>query len=298
MSRPFRGRDFGLLWQQACIQSWLDAGFRVISVNAPEEIDELRSFAPTIEFRTITGGHSRPRVTDFFKAAGDFRNETVGIINADCRIIPNSGIIEHLSASLDGIVIAERVNLRHDILRLGWMNHGFDAFFFAASATDFVARDDHWRIGDVWCDFWLPLAFHVAGCTIKTLPAPILLHLNHDQAWDWAAWKKHFPRLIDLLRTRPLNDSGLMTELLSVDNASADDVHRLSNLLYLWLSSREALWRPDVGLTMMNLFDAFAMLPPTSRYSGLLGRVRSLKWTIKTFGLHRTLYMLGLLNVR
>ena len=41
MKRPVQAREFGLAWQMACIKSWRDAGFRVVSLNAPEEIEAV-----------------------------------------------------------------------------------------------------------------------------------------------------------------------------------------------------------------------------------------------------------------
>ncbi len=299
ITRLIQGRDFGPQWQLTCIQSWIDSGLQVVSLNAPEEINALRSFSQSVAFREIPKGRERPLITDFFAAAKCCENEIVGIINADCMILPQSGIAKRLSEFLtDDLVIAERVNLDQSSLRLARMSQGFDAFFFKAEAINRIKQDDHWRIGDVWYDFWLPLAFRVAGFNIKTLPIPALLHLNHDQAWNWPAWEVEFVRLIDLVRSDNEDrfDPELAREMLGVVKPSAADVHRLSKRLHLWLSSCEPLWRPAVGLQAVRLANALATVsnPSADRYHGILGRPRVLKWIVGTFGWRRALCMLGL----
>jgi hypothetical protein len=299
ITRFIHGQDFGPQWQVTCIQSWIDAGLQVVSLNTPEEINALRSFSQSIAFREIPKGRERPLITDFFAAAKRYENEIVGIINADCMILPQSGIAKRLCEFLtDDLVVAERVNLDQSSLRLTHMSQGFDAFFFKAGAISRIKQDDHWRIGDVWYDFWLPLAFRAAGFNIKTLPVPALLHLNHDRVWNWSAWELEFARLIDLVRSDNDGrfDPELAGELLGVVKPSADDVHRLSKLLYLWLSFCEPLRRPTVGVEAVRLANALASLnyPSANRYHGILGRARVLKWIVAAFGRRRALYMLGL----
>ena len=299
INRLVQGRDFGPDWQLTCIQSWIDAGMQVVSLNSPEEINALRSFSQSVAFREIPKGRERPLITDFFAAAKGYENEIVGIINADCMILPQSGIAKRLSELLtDDLVVAERVNLDQSSLQFARMSLGFDAFFFKGKAISKIQQDDHWRIGDVWYDFWLPLAFRAAGFNIKTLPVPALLHLNHDQVWNWSAWEVEFARLIDLVRSDNDDrvDPELAREMLGVVKPSADDVSRLSKLLYLWLSSCEPLWHPPVGLQAVRLANALASLrnPSADRYHGILGRARVLKWIVATFGWRQALYMHGL----
>jgi hypothetical protein len=299
MIRPVQGREFGSIWHAACIESWREAGFRVISLNSPQEIEALRSFASAVEFREIPKGRTRPLITDFFSAISRSESKIVGIINADCMMIPKIGIAKHLTDHLDGLVIAERLNLNEETLKLTHMNHGFDAFFFEAAAAATIVRDDHWRIGDLWYDYWLPLAFNVAGFEIKTLPVPILLHLNHHSTYS-APWEKDFPRLINLLRNHGSGrlDPNLAAELLRAQEPRVKDVHKLTNLLFIWLRSHETLWHPEVGslddLMTRLLKNVVATLPYPShnRYRDLLGRI------IDTLGLRRTLYMLGLVGPR
>jgi hypothetical protein len=272
-----------------------------VSLNASDEIEAIRSFEPTVEFRELPKGRSRPLMTDFFAAAQNSGSRIAGIINADCMIIPQSGIAEHLTDNLGGIVIAERINLSKDTLRpTGWSG-GFDAFFFEVSSLASIEHDDHWCIGGVWYDYWLPLAFHVAGFTIKTFPAPILIHLNHDFVWDRRAYETQFPRLINLISAHEsdLRDPVLAAELSRVRKLRANDVAAHKSLLFYWLRSREPLWTPESGSAedfTMRFLNAFAM-PPLTRYQSLLSQTRALfRRMIDALGARRMLYVLGLVR--
>jgi hypothetical protein len=231
---------------------------------------------------------------DFFAAAGNSGSKIAGIINADCMMINRFEFSKHFPDHLDGIVIAERVDLSKETLRpTGLPCFGFDAFFFDVAALAHIDHDDHWRIGEVWWDYWLPLAFHVAGFEIKTLPAPILLHLQHSLAWDWDAWATEFSRLLRLLDGHSRSVDRELTEKLSGVRRPGD-VEDLQHLIFAWLKSREPLWRPQVGsvddlvTSVVNASAVFAQ--PDRRKPSLLHRLRDLlRRMIDTFGLRRLL---------
>ena len=236
-------------------------------------------------------------MTDFFIAASKSGSKIAGIVNADCMIIPQTRIAERLKDSINGIVIAERLNLSQETFRpTGVPCQGFDAFFFEVAALSRIERDDHWRIGEVWADFWLPLAFNAAGFEIKTLPAPILLHLNHELAWDWADWKSHFSRIIELLRAHGGGrlDSDLVKKLLEASELNDDDVDELSKLLFAWLIKREPLWCPEAG-SLDDLITSILKAMATSESSVHPYRAQ-LQQTIDALGLRPTLYKLGLVK--
>ena len=165
----------GSAWQTVCIQSWKASGFKVTSLNNPNEIGILRSLNPDVAFYPIPPDHARPHITDFIETAIESGAEVGGIINADCMLVPQVNLIKHLTR-LNGVVIAERINLDQTTLRpTEQLGMGFDAFFFDTKALSKIGRDDRWRIGEPCWDYWFPLAFQAAGFEVKTLPAPVLI---------------------------------------------------------------------------------------------------------------------------
>ncbi len=256
-----------------------------MSLNTPNEIDAIGKIAPAVEFREIPANRNRPLITDFFDAAANSKNSVVGIINADCMMIPRTALKKRLSGHTDGVVIVERLNISELTLRpTGLSCGGFDAFFFDPASLANIERDDHWHIGGVWVDYWLPFAFHAAGLKIKTLPAPMLLHLNHDLAWGWEAWKNEISRVTHFLfraehcgRLDPALAAGLHKAIRK------NDVATLQKLFFVWLRSQRSLWTPDAGslddLTIKAI-NASAIFPQTYTYI-LTNRLRYLKLRIR-----------------
>jgi len=199
-SRPINGREMGLAWQRACIQSWKANGFEVTSFNNPDEVSRLNSFNADIKFVTIPVDQRRPRISEIIKTAIASGRDIAGIINADCLIVPQAKLTEKL-IGVNGVVIAERINLDKTLRPTGYPCMGFDAFFFDTKSLSKIHKDERWRLGDTWWDYWFPLAFQSAGLQSKTLPAPLLLHLEHVPMWDWAIWENGFPQLAEFVRS-------------------------------------------------------------------------------------------------
>jgi hypothetical protein len=280
----------GSAWQTACIQSWKASGFKVTSLNNPNEIGVLQSHNTDVAFFAIPANHALPHITDFIEAAMDSGNEVVGIINADCMLVPQVNLIKHL-ARLNGVVIAERINLDRATLRpTGQLGMGFDAFFFDTKALSKISRDDRWRIGDTCWDYWFPLAFQAAGLELKTLPAPVLVHLDHDRTWDEAMLQSSLSQLMDFVRTR-LRDPILITATKPPELVQPEDIDRFPSIIYQWLKSREPLWRPQDGgvddLTIQFL-NAIATRPPVTRGRALVRK------TIDALRLQPIINLLGL----
>jgi hypothetical protein len=282
LNRVIQNAEFGPAWQAACIQSWKDSGFRIVTLNRADEINRIHSLAPDVEFFEIPKNRSRPLIADFLAAAADSDAEIAGIVNADCLLIDQKILIGHLVDKLDGLAMAERLNLDRTTLRpTGQTCFGFDAFFFTKAAVSAVKSNANWRIGDNWWDYWLPLAFYFAGYEPKTLPSPMLMHLDHASAWDWQAWQTNFQHFLEFFRAH--EDSLLDPELTSALKVlppipQLDDIHLLSNQVYHWLKSRKPLWAPkngdfdDLLSRFLNALSTPQMPPPAGRRREKIGR--------------------------
>jgi hypothetical protein len=302
MSRPVQGRERGPAWQAACVQSWKVAGFRVVSLNSPEEIERFQAESTGIEFQELPLGRSRPLITDFFDAATAYGGPVAGVISADCMMIQQFDFMNRLKPPIGGIAIAERIDISPDtLMQIGKNGCHFDAFFFDVGALTKIKYDHHWRIGEVWYDFWLPMAFGIAGLDVKTLPAPILLHLNHEQICDWPGWATHFLKLVDLVR---INDGAgldpnLARELQRTRSFNMPDIHRLSHRLFECFSSREPLWHPEPDSAdelVVDLLQGMASPPLPPPPLALHPFHAKLQRAIDRVGLRHTLYALGLVE--
>jgi hypothetical protein len=249
-----RDRDIGATWQTACIDSWKEHGFKVVSLNSKNEIDIFSRFTSSVEFFELPSNHSRPKIDDFSAAIKQSGCKAAGIINADCLIIPGTDIHTHLNDHLDGIVMAERLNISPLTMRpTGKHCWGFDAFFFSVEALHAINQDPFWGIGQNWWDYWLPLAFHFAGYTPRILPMPYLAHLDHEIAWKWEQWEINGHKFVEFLREK---DSRLFIEF-TAGGLQTPDLHRLGDEIFNWLRSQEPAWIPSVKLSKDLVFRFF-----------------------------------------
>jgi hypothetical protein len=287
--REVGGTDVGEAWQAACIGSWLEAGFKVISLNAAAEIARLHPRFPDVSFREIPKGYTRPLIDHFIDEATSAHSDVVGIINADCLMVQKLKLVEKLK-NLNGLVVAERLNLGRDTLRLDMQMKGFDVFFFRVKDLAKIVRDEHYQIGDLWWDYWLPLAFHIAGIDVRTFPLPIVIHLNHEQTWDLDTIENTFSVIGKFLL---LNQCHL--QMVTPEMLSDPDIYRKTDAIYHWISSRRPLWTPRSNL-LSNILHTINKInkPAPTRYLGIVGHVLFLRRMLKMFGRRKMLLMSGL----
>jgi hypothetical protein len=183
--RQSQRQDYGDAYQRECINSWREAGFRIVSLNPDCEIDALRGKRYDVEF--ISNGRSQDRTTigAFFSTILASRDHVAGIINADCFLMnPGMAIGNLLKAAEGSIVLLERLNIDPTTMRAtGSSNLGFDAFFFDTRFIANIDDGDDWTIGEPVWDYWCPVVMHVAGAKLKAPKSPIIVHLNHEHEW-------------------------------------------------------------------------------------------------------------------
>jgi hypothetical protein len=184
--RQSRGEDYGEAYQRECINSWREAGFRVVSVNPGCELNCLRENRLDIEFIPSGSSCERTKIGDILSAIRNSGEGVAGIINGDCFLMsPGRAIGNMLEAARGSILLLERMDIDPKTMRatgLGYM--GFDAFFFDAQFVSKIEGGDDWTIGEPVWDYWFPLVMHAAGAILKTADVPLIAHLNHERRWS------------------------------------------------------------------------------------------------------------------
>ncbi len=199
--------------QQKAVQSWLRAGFRVISVNNPDEIEVLRAHFPCVCFvpaaRNGKAHLGKPLIyiDDLLAALKETQFEIVGIINSDIHLSLEKG---HLNAiaqqTQEAVVCVNRMNVEHLGRDTGEMYvGGFDALFFHPRIIERIPASK-FCLGATWWDYYVPMVCILNQIPLVRFQDPVAFHINHPLNWDRNQWlhmgRYFFHRLLELCQER------------------------------------------------------------------------------------------------
>jgi hypothetical protein len=217
--RHVDGREVGQEYQDRCVESWLRAGFRILSANFADEIPILAQRYPQVHFLSIErpkSGWKAPAIDDLLRALAAQEEDIAGIINADI-LLGSSDWLKPIESAVHGAIVAGR---RLDIDSLDLQIHeaypfGFDFFFFEREAIpDLTNRS--FSIGKPWWDYYLPLVFRLRGLEIRLLVSPDAFHLKHPTAFDLPTWRFMATEFAASILEFPSNSPAPPPELVSV----------------------------------------------------------------------------------
>lgn len=172
-----------LEYQRSCIASWRAAGFEVATVNGQAEVARIESLGLDVEI-VARGAVGKPSISDILKCVADGAGQYVGIINADCCLLPYPKLADRLTEQLRGsVAIVERLDIADPFMPRPDSCSGFDGFFFDKSVvpTNF---DPNFKIGVPWWDYCFPMAAAREGARIFNIETPLLTHKVHTHTWS------------------------------------------------------------------------------------------------------------------
>lgn len=197
----------GVRNQQQAVNSWLAQGFRVVSLNAADEVTALQRLFPDVEFVPVTrdarGKYGKPYVyfDDFLAYFRECGDPVCGIVNSDVHLLSEYALPAFFAGEAkDGLVFGSRIDVKSLGQRQGSMYHaGFDFFFFDRKLLELYPAEE-FCIGQPWWDYWLPLMALNRGVPVKRLMTPVAFHLKHPVQWQpevrtqlGLAMAKHIP---------------------------------------------------------------------------------------------------------
>ena len=185
------GREIGAAYQEACIRSWLAAGFRVISVNGPDDTVQFGELMEVVRTtRTAKELHGKPVVfiADLFQAAARVTAGPVCIVNADILLRPSfdlAGTVAELRA--DQALMARRTDVTRVTDTQGDIYEGFDLFAAHGSVLADIP-DRTFAVGLHWWDYIVPLELNARRVRVHLVREPLCYHLIHDKSWNQREW--------------------------------------------------------------------------------------------------------------
>jgi acetolactate synthase regulatory subunit len=179
--------------QQRAIDSWLRAGFSVISMNAESEIDQTRRLFPELKFQPVTRDASseceRPLVylDDVFAFLRKNGTQVCGLINSDIHLRAGEAAVQYVVEQARGsLLLACRTDVESLESRTGEVfKHGFDVFLFDKGVLDLVPSSQ-FCLGQPWWDYWFPSCIlkMQRQIPLKLVTFPFIAHIRHPSDWD------------------------------------------------------------------------------------------------------------------
>gem|GEM_PF-997989 len=177
--------------QQRAIQSWLDLGLEVMSLNVQEEIDCLKvhftgvTFIPAPRNGRKRLGKPYVYVNDMFAALRETGRETVGIINSDIILRSGRDLLALIRReSKRCLLYGSRIDIDNPEDGDGcYYRRGFDLFFMGRDVTKAIP-ENNFMLGMPWWDYWLPCLMLSKGIEIKRIENPRAFHLTHEANYN------------------------------------------------------------------------------------------------------------------
>lgn len=180
--------------QLRAVKSWIAHGYKVISLNHPDEIDKLKSFSdlvkfvPTIRTNEVMFGRHYVLVSailDYIKESDEEHNL---IINSDIIIEDRLNFTHEIKRiSSEGVIVMNRHDFNDDTDNSKVYELGFDGFFLNKKWAG-VFPQSVLCLGQCHWDFWLPYVCVIQNVTIFRLNEPYLFHKNHPVQYSVDNW--------------------------------------------------------------------------------------------------------------
>jgi hypothetical protein len=175
------------------INSWIEAGYKVVSLNSKEEIEALKGFVE-VDFvetsRTNEVLFKKPYVliSAIIDYAKELDEECVLIINSDVIIKDSGNQAEYLkSISKEGIVIINRYDFENDLSEGKKYEQGFDGFFINKKWLH-IFPQSVLCMGQCFWDFWIPYQSILSKVPVFKIQEPYLYHRSHGAQYSTENW--------------------------------------------------------------------------------------------------------------
>ncbi|MFT8321305.1 MAG: hypothetical protein ABF649_10395, partial [Bacillus sp. (in: firmicutes)] len=176
--------------QQNAIKTWVDAGFRVVSLNSAEEINTLKPYFPTIEFQEISRnaqekfGKPYIYIYDFMQYLSSTDYKVCGIVNSDIHFLEiKDNFMDFIyKESIGSLVYGHRMDVDNLNNLNGRVSNGVDYFFFDRDLIT-IYEDDGLCMGQPAWDWWMVCVAAAAHKPNKRVLNTVAYHIDHPQTW-------------------------------------------------------------------------------------------------------------------
>jgi len=191
--------------QQAAVNSWIDCGFSVQSLNTEKEAAAVQTEFPTVEahvmLRDARIATGRPvifinDILQFFRNSG---SDICGIINSDIYLAGGQAFHDQVaSLAREGHIILPRLEVPDFSSSTGQLDpFGYDFFMFDRTLlADW--NESQFCLGMPFWDHWFPMMSLLAGRKVLKIVSRNVRHIPHPVSRDdsFFMFNDHFAGLM------------------------------------------------------------------------------------------------------
>lgn len=178
--------------QKKAIDTWIEAGIKVVSFNCIEEFEKIKNHFKEVDFviveRDARNEYKKPYIY-FYDIMLFFQNISAnicGIINSDIHFRDiDDGFIQFVKNEAEkAVIFGSRIEIDSIDSYNGFMlNNGFDYFFFNRQISFLYPNEDFCLGQPVW-DYWILFIPIINRIQIKKIVNPIAYHIKHPINWS------------------------------------------------------------------------------------------------------------------
>jgi tetratricopeptide (TPR) repeat protein len=188
----------GIAKQKAAIDTWLEAGFHVVSLNIQDEIDKLKPIFKEVNFYQVNRdgrkkfGKPFVYVNDVLNFLQEYGSAICGIVNSDIQLrIEDNFIPFILEQARDSFVFASRMDIDSEEDEMGEVYaYGFDMYFFDRTIIRQFPECDDFCLGVPWWDYWVIAIALQHKLNPKYIQNTMAFHIKHDMNYSLDTWRK------------------------------------------------------------------------------------------------------------
>ena len=226
--------------QRKAINSWIEAGFDVISCNSVCEIEQVKDFFSDVRFVPLVRdgaeilGKPYPYAYDILMSLKSEDITVCGIINSDIHLVNFTQKLYDLiyDRALNGAMVygnrMETSSLKEcDINKAYSYRGGFDFFVFNKDLIN-IYQDDGMFIGNTLWDFWFLGISVINGIKLTEVKNPVFYHISHKIRWNETLYAEYNKQLSDKYPGHPTFPYMMMALVVDLHNGIVSE-HDFAN---------------------------------------------------------------------
>lgn len=192
-------KDISDAYAMACVSSWIDSGFKPVTVNSRMEspciLDAHEDAHEAVEKRLLDRdarglyGRPFPYLSDMLAEMRRHGPGVIALTNADIMLRLSADCQRTIRGLMPGqCVVCKRMDVDSPKALQGRpYSSGFD--FFAFRTEDLAGLETgELALGVPWWDHYLPLWFYLSGKDRVAIGGASVVHLEHEERWDKKMW--------------------------------------------------------------------------------------------------------------